>query len=58
MFVLAVQPTENKEAQAVVFRFNYDPPALVPISKLVWNIKVDDIDHQQFTITKREVGWE
>ena len=43
MFVLAVQPTENEEAQAaaVVFSFNYDTPALVPISELVWNVKVD-----------------
>ena len=48
MFVLAVQPTENEEAQAVVFSFNYDIPALVPISELVWNVKVDDIDPQQF----------
>jgi hypothetical protein len=33
VFVLAVQPTENEEAQlqAVVFSFNYDTPALVPI---------------------------
>ena len=31
MFVLAVQPTENEEAQAVVFSFNNDNPALVPI---------------------------
>ena len=29
VFVLAVQPTENEEAQAVVFGFNYDTPALV-----------------------------
>ena len=44
MFVLAVQPTENEEAQAVVFSFNYDTPALVPIYELAWNVKVDDID--------------
>jgi hypothetical protein len=41
VFVLAVQPTENEEAQAVVFSFNYDTPALVPIYELVWNVKVD-----------------
>ena len=41
MFVLAVQRTENEEAQAVVFSFNYDTPALVPICELVWNVKVD-----------------
>ena len=41
MFVLAVQPTESKEAQAVVFSFNYDTPALVSIYELVWNVKVD-----------------
>ena len=41
MFVLAVQPTENEEAQAVVFSFNYDTPALDPIYELVWNVKVD-----------------
>ena len=54
MFVLAVQPiaTENEEAQAVMFRFKYDTLALVPISELVWNMKVDDIDPQQFTIMK------
>ena len=46
MFILAVQPTENEEAQAVVFSFNYDTPVLVPIYELVWNIKVDDIDPQ------------
>lgn len=55
MFVLAVQPTENEEAQAVVFSFNYDTPALVPIYELVWNVKVDDIDPQQFTRMKSEV---
>ena len=54
MFILAVQPTENEEAQAVVFSFNYDTPALVPhpIYELVWNVKVDDIDPQQFTRMK------
>ena len=52
MFVLAVQPTENEEAQAVVFSFNYDTPALVPIYELVWNVKVDDIDPRQFTRMK------
>lgn len=55
VFVLAVQPTENEEAQAVVFSFNYDTPALVPIYELVWNVKVDDIDPQQFTRMKWEV---
>ena len=49
VLAIAVQSTENEEAQAVVFSFNYDTPALVPISKLIWNIKVDDIDPQQFT---------
>ena len=39
-FVLAVQPTENEEAQAVVFSFNYVTSALVAISELVWNVKV------------------
>ena len=54
MFVLAVQPTENEEVKAVVFSFNYDTPALVPILiyELVWNVKVDDIDPQQFTRMK------
>ena len=52
MFVLAVQPTENEEAQTVVFSLNYDTPALVPIYELVWNVKVDDIDPQQFTRMK------
>jgi len=52
VFVLAVQPKENEEAQAVVFSFNYDTPALVPIYELVWNVKVDDIDPQQFTRMK------
>ena len=54
VFVLAVQPTENEEAQAVVFSFNYDTytPALVPIDELVWSVKVDDIDPQQFTRMK------
>ena len=41
MFVLVVQSTENEEAQTVVFSFNYDTPALVPIYELVWNVKVD-----------------
>ena len=58
MFVLAVhvQPTENEEAQAVMFRFNYilntqdHVHVLVPISELIWNVKVDDIDPQQCTI--------
>ena len=56
VFVLAVQrlPTDNEEAQAVVFGFNYiyDTPALVPIYELVRNVKVDDIDPQQFTRMK------
>ena len=52
VFVLAVQPKENEEAQAVVFSFNYDTPALVPIYELVWNVKVDDIVPQQFTRMK------
>ena len=54
MFVLAVQPNykENEEAQAVVFGFNYDTPALVPIYELVWNVKVDATDPQQFTRKK------
>ena len=47
-----MQSTENEEAQAVVFSFNYDTPALVPIYELVWNVKVDDIDPQQFTRMK------
>ena len=55
VFVLAVQPTENEEAQTVVFSFNYDTPALVLIYELVWNVKVDAIDPQQFTRMKWEV---
>jgi hypothetical protein len=52
VFVLAVQSTEIEEAQTVVFSFNYDTPALVPIYELVWNVKVDAIDPQQFTRMK------
>ena len=42
----------EEEVHAVIFMFNYNTPAavLVPISKLVWNIKANDIDPQQVTI--------
>ena len=55
VFFLAVRPTGDEQPQAVVFRFNPDTPALVPISELVCNENVGDIDPQQFAIMKHEV---